>query len=54
MNTLRQHYINILAELADSYVIEDILNQITQTKQRLTKDCPNLGDLIRQSNYALS
>lgn len=54
MNHLRQHYINIFAELAESKVLESIMNQITGCNGTYKKLSNNLGQLIRQSNYALS
>ena len=55
MNTLRYHYKEILADIADSNVIGDILSQlhkltVTTVYPKLT---PNLGTSIRQSNYHL-
>lgn len=54
MNHLRQHYINVLAELADSDLLSDILSQIHGKKGTFRKLSTNLSALIRQSNYALS
>ena len=54
MNHLRQTYINVLADLADSEILSDILGQIhghTGTWHKLSTD---LSDKIRGSNYALS
>lgn len=51
-NQLRFHYKEILAELAESTLIDDILNQLYGDEDTVTK----LGDvahLIRQSNYGL-
>jgi hypothetical protein len=53
MNYLRMHYRNIFAELAESTVLESILNQITGQEGKYQKHSNNLGDLIRNSNYAL-
>lgn len=53
MNHLRQQYINILADLAESGVLTDILSQLYGTKSKWIKPCPSLGEKIRQSNYAL-
>jgi hypothetical protein len=53
LNQLRKHYRNILADLADSRILEGILGQlhgVTGTYDKLT---PNLGDTIRRSNYAI-
>lgn len=54
MNHLRQHYINVLAELADSDLLSDILSQIHGKKGTFRKLSTNLSTLIRASNYALS
>lgn len=54
MNHLRQHYINIFAELAESDLLSDLLSQIHGVPGKCTKLSNDLADLIRQSNYALS
>ncbi len=54
MNYLRQHYINIFAELADSNVLSDILSQIHGKPGTFKKLSNNLSTLIRGSNYALT
>jgi hypothetical protein len=54
MNHLRQQYINIFAELADSNLLSDILSQIHGVPGTATKLSTNLSQLIRGSNYALS
>jgi hypothetical protein len=54
MNYLRQHYINIFAEIADSELLSDLLSQLHGTKGKAEKLSNNLGELIRGSNYALS
>lgn len=54
MNHLRQHYINIFAELADSDLLSDILSQIHGKKGVFPKLSNTLSGLIRGSNYALS
>lgn len=53
MNRVRYWYKEILAEIADSDVLQDLLNQIHGTNGTFSKQSSNLGDLIRQSNYAL-
>lgn len=53
MNHLRYQYKEILADLADSDIASDILSQIYGTKGTFTKLSNNLGNIIRQSNYAL-
>lgn len=54
MNHLRQHYINIFAELADSELLSDILSQIHGKNGKFRKLSNNLSAAIRGSNYALS
>jgi hypothetical protein len=54
MGHLRQQYINVLAELAESTVLDDILTSIHGQKCQYGKLNPNLGTLIRGSNYALA
>ena len=53
MNHLRQHYINVFAELAESRVLDMILSDIYGKPGRYGKLSEDLGDLIRGSNYAL-
>jgi len=53
MNNLRQHYINIFAELAESTVLEMILSGIYGKPGKYKKLSTDLGDLIRESSYAL-
>ena len=50
---VRYQYKEILADIADSTVINDILSQIYGMKGVFPKLSDNLGDLIRQSNYGL-
>ena len=54
MNHLRQQYNNILADLADSNIIGDILSQIHGTTGTYHKLSSNLSSYIRNANYALS
>jgi len=54
MNRVRYWYKEILAEIADSNVLDDLLSQIHGTPGTFQKLSSNLGDLIRQSNYGLS
>lgn len=53
MNHLRSHYRNILAELADSNLLSDLLTQIGGVEGSYPKLTPDLGKYIRQSNYGL-
>lgn len=54
MNHLRQHYINIFAEIAESDLLSDLLSQLYGVEGKADKLSANLGELIRGSNYALS
>lgn len=54
VNHVRHWYKEILAELADSEILSDILNQIHGGKGTYRKLTSNLAQHIRQSNYALS
>lgn len=54
INHMRQHYINILAELADSVIVSDILSQLHGRPGTFTKLSNDLSKHIRNSNYALS
>lgn len=53
MNHLRQQYINILAEIAESTILDDILTALHGRPMHYRKINPNLGQLIRGSNYGL-
>ncbi len=54
MNFLRQHYINIFADIAESELLSDLLSQLYGVKGKADKLSNNLGTLIRGSNYGLS
>lgn len=53
VNWVRWQYKEILADIADSNLIDDLLSQIHGKQGTFTKLSTNLGDLIRQSNYGL-
>lgn len=53
-NTVRFHYKEIMAELAESNILADLLSQIHGVPGNYPKLSNNLGDLIRGSNYSLS
>ena len=53
VNYMRWQYKEILADLADSLLLDDLLTQIYQTKVSFDKLSPNLGDKIRKATYAL-
>lgn len=54
VNWVRHWYKEILAELADSEVLSDILSQIHGVAGNVPKRMQGLSQLIRNSNYALS
>ena len=54
MNSLRQHYIDILCEMSDMDLLGSILSDITGETIRMEKGIDNLSDYIRKSEYALS
>ena len=53
VNWVRWHYKEILAEIADSNLLDDLLSQIHGEPGVFHKLSFNLGDQIRQSNYGL-
>ena len=53
-NFVRSHYREILADIADSNLLDDLLSQLYGTKGTFPKLSNNLGELIRKSNYGLS
>lgn len=54
MNEVRKNYTEILAEIADSNLLGDILNEITGSSLQYQKLSSNLSCSIKTSNYALS
>ena len=54
MNKVRYHYREIMAEIADSKLLETILSELHGKECSYTKDNHKMGSLIRQSEYALS
>lgn len=54
LNHLRQQYIFIMADLAESEILSDVLTQITGYKGKWMKKSKDLGTHIRLGNYALS
>jgi len=54
MNHLRRHYIEIFAELGDSYLLSDLLAQVRGEATFIPKLSNNIATQIKQSNYALS
>ena len=53
LNYVRQNYINILAELADSNLLDDLLSQLYHEPVHFEKGIENLSEFIRGSNYGL-
>ena len=53
MNRLRQVYVDILVDLAESTVLNFILSAIHGEPCTYQKRSPNLGEKIRNANYAL-
>jgi len=53
VNWVRYHYKEILAELAESEILDDLISQITGNGYRFVKLSSDLGDKIRESEYAL-
>ena len=51
-NYVRQHYINILAEIADADLLNFIASQLTGTVTRIQRK--SIAHLIRQAEYPLS
>ena len=52
-NTVRYWYKEICGELADSEMLSFIVSQITGKRVKYVKKSNDLGDLIRNSNYAI-
>ena len=53
MNWVRYQYKEILADLADSNLLDDLLSQIHKSQGTFPKLSQNLGEVIRKSNYGL-
>ena len=53
VNWVRYQYKEILAEIAESNLLDDLLSQIHGKQGTFTKLSSNLGELIRGSGYAL-
>ena len=53
-NQVRENYREILAEIADSDLLQDILSELYGYVQRITKDSYDLHKDILESEYALS
>lgn len=55
MNKVRSNYTEIMAKIAESNMLQDIVREITGNYSiTIEKDSQRLGDLIRLSEYALS
>lgn len=53
LNYLRQQYINVMAQLADSELLSDILGQLHGKSGKYEKLSENLSELIKKSSYAI-
>lgn len=53
VNWVRYQYKEILADIADSNVLNDLLSQVYGQPGHFTKLSNNLGNLVRQSSYGL-
>lgn len=53
LNHLRMHYRNVLADMAESDMLSDILSQINMKPVKVTKLSNDLPSKIRESNYAI-
>lgn len=53
VNQVRFHYKEILADMADSRLLDDLLTQLYKEPVTFNKLSPNLGNKIRNSEYAL-
>lgn len=54
VNFMRQHYIDIFAEMAKSRLLKDIFLQMTGHECHYANAHPGIADMIRGSEYALS
>ena len=52
-NAVRYHYKEIMAELAESNILQFIVSQIVKQQVKFIKKSNNLANLIRESNYAI-
>jgi hypothetical protein len=53
LNHLRKHYRNILAEMAESELLSDLMSQLYETPVTIRKKSTNLPTFIRNSNYGI-
>ena len=53
VDQMRFHYKETLADLADSEILSDLFGQIYKCKIEYNKLSNDLGDKIRNSNYAI-
>lgn len=53
VNWVRYQYKEILAEIAESNLLSDLLSQLYERSIQVNKRSPNLGAVIRQSAYGL-
>jgi len=52
-NAMRWHYKEILADIADSKLIDDLMSQLYRQPMMYQKKSPNLGDKIRESEHGI-
>lgn len=52
-NAVRYHYKEIMAELAESNILEFIVSQITKKQVKYVKKSQTLANKIRESNYSI-
>ena len=52
-NFVRKHYREIMAQLAESVYLEHVAECITGRRIKVTKLSTGMGDLIRESEYAI-
>lgn len=54
MQKVRENYANILADIADMDLLSQILSELSGSPVEVLRSSTDLGDLIRESEYALS
>ena len=54
VQNMRQNYLDILIEIADSDLLSDILSEITGEPIKVIKRSNNLAQLMKDAEYALS
>ena len=54
MNRVREVYLELMQEMGDSDLLQDIINEITQSNHSISKTHPDIASVIADSNYFLS